>query len=133
MTEKRQSSMPRTVMAERRKEERLKERNKVAIRPLRSGRKGPETGAYTYDLSVWGARIFSQDHFDVGTPLEIRIELGRTRQTVSLLAKVKWQNYREEDELYEMGVEFRHRVSESLIAFIRHLYGTDQGLPSSIG
>jgi c-di-GMP-binding flagellar brake protein YcgR len=120
-------------MAERRKEERLKERNRVSVRPLRPGRTIPETPAYTYDLSVWGARIFTEDFFDVGTPLEIRIELGRTRQTVSILAKVKWQSFREEDELYEMGVEFRHQVSESLIAFIRHLYGTDQGLPSSIG
>jgi hypothetical protein len=120
-------------MEERRKEERLRERNRVAIRPIRPGRKYPESDAYTYDLSVWGARIFTPDCFEEGTPLEIRIELGRTRQTVSLLAKVKWQNYREEDELYEIGVEFRHQVSESLIAFIRHLYGTDSGLPSEIG
>jgi hypothetical protein len=120
-------------MTDKRKEERLKERNRVAIRPLRPGRKCPESDAYTYDLSVWGARLFSEDSFEAGTPLEIRIELGRTRQTVTVLAKVKWQNFRDEDELYEMGVEFRHQVSESLIAFIRHLYGTDSGLSSSIG
>ena len=120
-------------MNDRRKEERLRERNRVTIRSLRTGRKGPESVAYTYDISVWGARIFTKDFFDVATPLEIKVELGRTRQAVTILAKVKWQNFHEEDGLFEIGVEFRHQVSETLIAFIRHLYGTDSGLPSSIG
>ncbi len=120
-------------MDERRKEERLKEQNRVAIRGLSPGQNGRQTLAYTYDLSVWGARIFTEDFFEVGAPLEIKIELARTRQRVVLLAKVKWQNFRKEDGIYEIGVEFRHRVSDTLIAFIRHLYGADQGLPTSIG
>ena len=51
-------------MINRRKEDRLRERNRVTIRAPHSANGNKETNAYTYDISVGGARIFSKEFKD---------------------------------------------------------------------
>ena len=119
-------------MINRRKEDRLRERNKVTIRAPHSVNGNKETNAYTYDISVGGARIFSKEFYDVGTFVRIQIELARTKQNLSVVGEVKWYQLLEDEDLFEIGIEFQHQISHSIVALIRHLYGSDAGIPSSI-
>ncbi len=119
-------------MINRRKEDRLRERNSVTIQSFSSTGANDKTNAYTYDLSVGGARIFSKELFDVGSILRIHLALDRTRQTVTVDGIVKWLNHRDDDDIFELGVEFRHQISHSIVSLIRHLYSADAGIPSSI-
>ena len=109
-----------------RKEKRIEERNAVVIRSVGSP-KGPYTSvgvnAYTYDLSLGGTRLFTGRPFAVGTTIRIVIELAKTCQSVQVDGEVKWVRPNEADGGYEIGVEFLHHISQTILTLIRHLYG----------
>ena len=71
-------------MADKRKEGRIVERNKVSIKPCHPGRKGPVVNAYTHDISIGGARIFTKEIFVVGSLIRFQIELARTHECLQL-------------------------------------------------
>lgn len=110
---------------ERRKRIRFIERNHVTIRCASPGNDGHRTKAETFDISTGGARIIAKDRYDVGTLLRIRLELGRTGQSLTVDGDVKWIRPREDSGLFEMGVEFRHLTSAKILRLIKHLYGSD--------
>jgi len=118
-----------------RKEKRIEERNSVFIKPARDG-KGLDPSlsinAYTYDLSIGGARLLSERPFEVGTIIRIVLELAKTCQTVQVDGKVKWIRENDEDEVYEIGVEFLHEISQTILSLIRHLYSMGTEIPSSV-
>lgn len=119
-------------MLERRKRKRFVERNEVFIRPFFRNGDGLKTKACTYDLSTGGARILTQEPFEVGTLLRIRIDLGRTGRSISLEGEVKWRRRSEGSGLFEQGVEFLHLTSPKVLALIQHLYHQDEGAPLSV-
>jgi c-di-GMP-binding flagellar brake protein YcgR len=108
---------------ERRKRIRFIERNSVTIRPASHDTDGKKTRAHTFDISTGGARIVAKDRFEVGTVLRIRIDLARTKQSVTLDGEIKWLSFNEDTSLYEMGVEFQHLTSSKILSLIKHLYG----------
>jgi c-di-GMP-binding flagellar brake protein YcgR len=110
---------------ERRKRIRFIERNHVTIRCASPGDDGHRTRAETFDISTGGARIIAKDRYDVGTLLRIRLELGRTGQSLTVDGAVKWIRPREGSGQFEMGVEFRHLTSAKILRLIKHLYGSD--------
>jgi hypothetical protein len=118
-------------MFERRKRKRFVERNDVFIRPFFRTGDGLKTKACTYDVSTGGARIMTQEPFEVGTLLRIRIELGRTGKSVSLDGEVKWRRRNEGTGLFEQGVEFLHLTSPKVLALIKHLYCQEEGARSA--
>jgi Tfp pilus assembly protein PilZ len=119
-------------MIERRKENRYVEKNLVLIWPESDEDGSPAVNAYTFDISTGGARIYAQDFFKVGTLVKLQIHLARSRQSIMLPAEVKWARAREDAEGSEIGVEFRHQITATLVALIRHLYTPDEAIPASI-
>ena len=120
---------------EHRKEKRIPEKNPVYIKSAEESR-GDNHGvgimAYTYDISLGGARLFCAKPFAVGTVLRIVLELKRTNQVVQVDGEVKWSMPREEDGLFEMGVEFLHNISLTILSLLRHLYGMGNGVSTSV-
>jgi c-di-GMP-binding flagellar brake protein YcgR len=110
---------------ERRKRIRFIERNRATIRCASLGIDGHRTKAETCDISTGGARLIVQDRFDVGTVLRIRLELGRTGQSLTVDGAVKWIRSRGDSGSFEMGVEFLHLTSAKILRLIKHLYGQD--------
>jgi hypothetical protein len=119
-------------MADKRKEDRIIERNRVSIKPCQPGKKGPAINAYTHDISFGGARIFTKELFDVGSLIRIQIELARTNECIQLDGQVKWMSVKKEEDLFELGVEFRHRISSTILCLIRHIYQNGDRIPSSV-
>jgi c-di-GMP-binding flagellar brake protein YcgR len=118
-----------------RKEKRSEERNSVVIKSAGDG-KGPYANlginAYTYDLSLGGTRLFTAKEFPAGTVVRIVIELAKTCQTIQVDGEVKWVRKNDADEGYEVGVEFLHNISQTILTLIRHLYSAGLDIPSCV-
>lgn len=118
-----------------RKEKRIEERNTVVIRSAGNASGPPASAgvsAYTYDLSLGGTRLFTERPFDVGSNIRIVIELAKTCQSIQVDGKVRWVKKNEADGLYEVGVEFLHDISQTILTLIRHLYSAGTEIPSSV-
>ena len=122
-------------MENRRKEKRFEEENRVVIHSARNtegATQHMEINASTHNLSLGGARITSHKVFPVGTVLRIQIHLERSKQAVKLDGRVIWVNKIQEKDLYEFGVEFLHHISKTVLSLIRHLYGENTDMPTSV-
>lgn len=120
---------------EMRKDKRIQEHNTVFIKSAGNGcglTAAVGSNAYTYDLSLSGTRLFTEKNFPPGTVIRIVIELARTCQTIQVDGEVKWVRKRDDDELYEMGVEFLHHISQTILTLIRHLYSVGAEIPSCV-
>lgn len=118
-----------------RKEKRIPERNTVVIRSF-GNRNGPSSSlnanAYTYDLSLGGTRLFTDKPFAVGTVIRIVIELARTCQSIQVDGEVKWAKENQAEGVHEIGVEFLHEISQTILTLIRHLYSVGTEIPTSV-
>ncbi len=115
---------------DRRKEKRFSEKNKVFIKcteesPDNSG--GAKTRALTCDISLGGARIVSRKGYPVGSVIRIVLELARTNQVFQIDGEVKWVNKTGKHGSYEIGVEFLHNLSQTIVSLLRHLYSVGNG------
>ena len=119
-------------MINRRKETRVVEKNHVLIDPPADREGCPVINAYTFDISTGGARICSHQFFNVGSVIKLQVELARSHQMIQLEAEVKWFRMKEVENVFEFGVEFRHRMTTTLLALIRHLYQPDEKIPLSM-
>lgn len=119
-------------MFDRRKRNRFVERNEVLIRASMNKYQGAGITAHTYDLSTGGARIVTSKSYSVGAVIRIRVNLAGTDQFVNLDGEVKWLRTREEDDLFEMGVKFLHLKSHDVLTLLKHLYGQNEGIPSTV-
>ena len=112
-------------MRERRKHRRFQQWNKAIIKSA-SGAQGPlsrcPVDAYAWDLSLGGARIQCEESFPVGTVLRLHLELVRSREYVGIDGEVRWVRWNEEQEVHELGVEFRDCTEATLQAIMRNLY-----------
>jgi c-di-GMP-binding flagellar brake protein YcgR len=106
---------------QRRKDRRVKQWNKTLIRF--AGPTGPaEIEAYTSDISLGGARLHSPQPFEVGTLLQLRIELVRTREAINIEGLVKWAVRHEGDAIHELGVEFQHSASNAFMSLMKNIH-----------
>lgn len=119
-------------MANKRKEDRLVERNNVSIKPLYSSRSPHGINAYTQDLSLGGARIYTKEFYDIGSAIKVQIELADTQELIVLDGIVKWLTAKEDGEWFDLGVEFHHRISNSVLCLIKHLYQQESKIPTTI-
>jgi c-di-GMP-binding flagellar brake protein YcgR len=119
-------------MYERRKRHRFIERNDVLIRTAVDRYQGPGIAAHTFDLSTGGARIVTSKSYAVGTAIRIRLCLNGTDHPVNLDGVVRWLKERDGEDLYEIGVEFERLTSPAVLTLIRHLYGRQEGIPSTV-
>ncbi len=109
-----------------RKDRRFKQWNKAVIKATLGGHDPQhpvEAKAFTYDLSLAGARVQSEERFEEGAVLRLQIELVRSRETISLEGLVKWIRRNESENVFEMGVEFLHSNGQTVLSLIRNLHG----------
>ena len=109
-----------------RKDRRFKQWNKAVIRAKMGGRNplDPEvTEGFTCDLSLGGARIHSAERFEVGAILRLQIELVRSQEIVNLEGLVKWVKRNESKNGFEMGVEFLHSNTQTVLSLMKDLHG----------
>jgi hypothetical protein len=114
------------MMMEKRREKRLPEENKVTIEyhaeALNKLDIDPIT-ALTKDISLSGARLECGHPFPVGSMVKIRISLSKSHKMLNLDGRIKWVRDIEDDELFEMGVEFEHTLPNKLMVLLQHLFG----------
>jgi c-di-GMP-binding flagellar brake protein YcgR len=126
--------MERSEM-EKRKDKRFREWNKAVLKPAANGSENGSNhvvNAYTYDISLTGARIYSEQFFAAGSVVRIQVELLRSKQVLRVDAEVKWIEWNPHEDVFEMGVEFLHELSHSILSLLKHLYAEPTGLPSSM-
>jgi len=109
-------------MEERRRRIRFRERNEVLVRTALNRYRGTGIKGYTHDLSTGGTRIFIRKAYPVGSKLRLRIDLARTKQSVTLDGVVKWVRTTEDESLFEVGVGFQNVASHTILLLIKHLY-----------
>jgi Tfp pilus assembly protein PilZ len=120
---------------EHRKDKRFGERDRVVIRDC--GR-SPESfakktvNACTYDISLTGARIGCKKDFPVGSIVHVVIDLERSEQFLKVDGRVVWGQAGQGDEPFEIGVQFLHSIPDTILALIKHFYGKNVGIPSSV-
>jgi Tfp pilus assembly protein PilZ len=108
-----------------RKDRRFKQWNKTRITPLADGRNSNEyssTEAFTYDISLGGARIHTAENFEVGALIRLQIDLVRTGETLRVEGLVKWLRPSEAENVFEMGVEFQHTSMVTVMSLMKALH-----------
>jgi hypothetical protein len=120
-------------MTERRRDKRVKEENRVVIEVSPAGGQGDAltTNAFTKDISLTGARIWTDRLFPLHSKLILTLYLSRSRQVVRVRGTVKWEKECD-DGLYEIGVHFQQGIPDVLMALINHLYGREEGIPTEV-
>lgn len=119
-------------MNDRRRRNRFVEKNDVLLRTASDKYQGAGIAAHTYDLSTGGARIVTSKCYPVGTSIRVRLKLAGTDQFVNLDGEVKWVRPRPNGDAYEIGVEFQRLTSQAVLSLIRHLYGRNDGIPTTV-
>jgi len=119
-------------MFERRKRNRFVERNEVLLRTAVDKYQGAGIAAHTFDLSTGGARIVTSKSYPVGSVIRVRLNLAGSDQVVNLDGEVRWLRQKNNEDAYEIGIEFERLTSQAVLALIRHLYGRNEGIPSTV-
>src|SRR4030042_6776895 len=80
------------AIIEKRREKRIKEENRVAIAvsPMGERAEGESINAFTRDLSLTGARIWTDRLFPLNSRLNLTLYLSRSKQIVRIRGPVKW-------------------------------------------
>lgn len=120
---------------ENRKDKRFTEINNVLIEEKRKVHKpAARSGinAYTHDLSVSGAWICSARDFPVGSVVRLVIDLNEKEELFEVDGEVVWTRKSENDRHFNIGVEFLHRIPDTILSLIRHFYGKKVGVPTSV-
>jgi len=120
-------------MTEKRRDKRIKEENRVVIEvsPPGAPNSSLAINAFTKDISLTGARIWTDLLFPLNSKLNLTLYLSRSKQVVRIRCAVKWKKecY---DGLYEIGVHFQHGIPDVLMALISHFYGKEEGIPTEV-
>ncbi len=127
---------PQTLLSqEKRRARRFKQWNRAVIRSASGAREFFDpTGinAFTYDLSLKGAKIHSEACFPVGTVVRIHIELSRSKETISVDGTVRWVKRNEMENVYEFGLEFLDLIPKAHLALLKNLFDENVGIPTRV-
>jgi hypothetical protein len=127
---KSQFAMPE---AQKRKDRRFKQWNKTKVWTLESPRTStahPAIEAFTYDLSIGGARLHAMESFEVGALLRLQVDLVRTGETLRVEGLVKWCRRDESASVFEMGVEFQHTSMATVLSLMKSLHDGRRPVPA---
>jgi hypothetical protein len=116
-----------------RKDRRFKQWNKTQIWRMTGPRvvvdSQPSIEAFTYDLSIGGARLHTPEEFEVGSRIRLQTELVRTGDILRVEAVVRWRHWQEEANLYEMGIEFDHTSMVTVLTLMKNLHDGGRAAP----
>lgn len=108
-----------------RKDRRFKQWNKTQIWLLTDPRisdSQPSVEAFTYDLSIGGARLHTPEKFELGERIRLQTELVRSGDLLRVEAVVKWRHWEQAANVYEMGVEFEHTSMVTVLTLMKNLH-----------
>jgi len=118
-----------SLMPDKRREKRVEEETKVAIRILPEDRYEVDKNvvyALTKDISSGGVKILTDKILPVDTLLNIELTLTKLRKLVTVKGRVRWVNRLYDDEVFEMGLEFIDTPPESVILLLENIYGSKE-------
>jgi Tfp pilus assembly protein PilZ len=116
-----------------RKDRRFKQWNKTQIWRMTDPRivdSQPSIEAFTYDISIGGARLHTAERFEVGDRLRLQTELVRTGDQLRVEAVVKWRRWEAAASVFEMGVEFEHTSMVTVLTLMKNLHDGRRAAPS---
>ncbi len=116
-------------MPDKRREKRVEEETKVAIRILPEDKYEHDKNvvyALTKDISSGGVKILTDRMLPVDTLLHIELTLAKLRKLVTVTGKVRWVKRLYDDEVFEMGLEFVDTPPERVILLLENIYGTKE-------
>jgi uncharacterized protein (TIGR02266 family) len=116
-------------MPDKRREQRVAEETKVAIRILpEDSYKHDKNVVYalTKDISSGGAKILTDKMLPVDTLVQIELTLAKLRKLVTVKGRVRWVNELYDNDVFEMGLEFIDTPPESVILLLENIYGTKE-------
>ena len=116
-------------MPDKRREKRVEEETKVAIRILPEDKYKHDKNvvyALTKDISSGGIKILTDRMLPVNTLLHIELTLAKLRKLVTVKGKVRWVNRLYDDDVFEMGLEFVDTPPESVMLLLENIYGTKE-------
>ena len=117
-------------MKDRRRDTRVVEENKVALRPLTAAAAGGSTPVYhalTRDVSVGGLRLMTSAPLEPGERVGLEITLGRSRRRLRAVAEVCWVRDLYAREVLEVGLRFVDLGPESELALMEYVFGGRRG------
>ena len=120
---------------EKRKERRFKQWNKTSIKSASGPREFNDPAginASTYDLSLGGAKLYSDVDFPVGTAIRLHVEMVRSKDLLRLDGVVRWARKDEECGMFELGVEFFHLIPKTALALMENLFDLTSGIPTKV-
>jgi Tfp pilus assembly protein PilZ len=118
---KKRKKMNKPPQEERRREPRHADMTKIMLGP----RGDPERGTYyawTRDATASGLRIEAEAQFPVGTVLNIRLESPKTRKVIQAAGRVQWVIPIEDEEAFEIGLEFVETSVKVILDLLDHIY-----------
>jgi Tfp pilus assembly protein PilZ len=108
-----------------RKDRRFKQWNRTQIVVIKDPRHvdgQTPVEAFTYDISIGGARIHTMAPFDIGSLLRLQIELVRSGESMRVEGLVKWRKRDEASNVYEIGIEFQHTSMVTVLSLMKALH-----------
>jgi c-di-GMP-binding flagellar brake protein YcgR len=108
-----------------RREARVSGEDKVVIELLTNGRPPLEkttVNALTKDISPGGVRIMSDVSLPLGTLIKMEIALRQRRRLIQATGIVRWTRSVYEEDLFEMGVEFKDISPDYKMSLLEHTY-----------
>lgn len=114
------------MVGEKRRDKRIKEENELHLKVISSpGDIGGNRSfsPLTKDISLGGLRIQADTHLPVDTLARIELSLPKIKKIIKVRARVRWIKGLEDDEAYEMGLEFIDTSPDVITALLGHLYG----------
>ena len=116
-------------MPDKRREQRVEEETKVAIRVLPEDKYAHDKNvvyALTKDISSGGVKVLTDKMLPIDTLLHIELTLTKLRKLVTVTGKVRWVKRLYDDDVFEMGVEFVDTPPESIILLLENIYGSKE-------
>jgi len=120
---------------EKRKERRFKQWNKASIKSASGPRPFNDPAginAYTYDISLGGAKLYSDVDFPVGTAIRMHVDMVRSKESISIDGVVRWARRNEDGRTFELGLEFFHLIPKTALVLMHNLYEQGTGIPTRL-
>jgi len=120
---------------ENRREKRFGERTSVLLKDKSQAHETAPLGtvnAHTHDMSVSGAWLCCEMSFPVGYVIRIALDLGRGEPPVEVDGEVIWSRESRDGKHFDIGVEFLHRIPDTILSLLKHFYGKKDAIPSSV-
>ncbi len=86
--------------------------------------------ALTQDISTGGLCLLCDTRLPLLAPVKLRLVLSRSHKVLNLEGIIRWINPVYQDELFEMGIEFRAVPPPKALLLLKHIYGDTRSFES---